>query len=132
MTEKIIDFIRFMENKVNPEQNIIEIDLIAEKGIKVNIPSSHILISSNSDNNIKIPIERKPVIFYADNERSLKSASKEGSHYKKVQSKKQCIEVTEEFEITEKNNDLNNQSLNKNNEKKKVKNISLQKNKKLF
>ena len=27
MTEKIIDFIRFMENKVNPEQNIIEIDL---------------------------------------------------------------------------------------------------------
>ena len=116
MTEKIIDFIRFMENKVNPEQNIVEIDLIAEKGIKVNIPSSHILISSNSDNNIKIPIERKPVIFYADNERSLKSASKEGSHYKKVKSKKQCTEVTEEFE---KNNDLNNQSLNKNNEKNK-------------
>lgn len=119
MTEKIIDLIRIMENKVNPEQNIIGIDLIAEKGIKVNIPSSHILNSSNPDNNIKIPIERKPVIFYADNERPLKSASKEESHYKKVQSKKQYIEVTEEFEKAEKNNDLNNQSLNKNNEKNK-------------
>ena len=93
--------------------------IIFKKGIKVNIPSSHILISSNPDHNFKLSNENKPVIFYADNERPLKSASKEGSHYKKIQSKKQCIEVTEEFEITEKNNDLNNQSLNKNNEKNK-------------
>jgi hypothetical protein len=120
MTEKLLDLIRIVENRVHPEQNTIGIDLTEEKGLKVVIPSSHILISSNPDINNRISNEQKPVIFYADNVRSINSTSKEGSHYKKVPRKKTVIEVTEEFEIAETINELNNnQNLNKNNEQKK-------------
>ena len=120
MAEKILDLIRIVENRVHPEQNTIGIDLTAEKGIKVVIPSSHILISNDPDNNKRMPNEKKPVIFYADNVRPINSESKEGSHYKKVPRKKAVIEVTEEFEIAEIINELNNnQNLNKNNEQKK-------------
>ena len=122
MAEKILDLIRLVENRIHPEQNTIGIELIAENGLKVHIPSSHILISSNPDHNFKISNENKPVIFYADNERPLKSASKEGSHFKKEQ-KSQVIKETEEFEIAEIDNELNkNQNLNKVNELKKYKN----------
>ena len=99
MAEKILDLIRVVENRIHPEQNTIGIDLIAENGLKVHIPSSHILISSNPDHNFKLSNENKPVIFYADNERPLKSASKEGSHFKKEQHRNQVIKVTEEFEM---------------------------------
>ena len=120
MAEKILDLIRVVENRIHPEQNTIGIDLIAENGLKVHIPSSHILISSNPDHNFKLSNENKPVIFYADNERPLKSASKEGSHFKKEQHRNQVIKVTEEFEIAEINNELDkNQNLNKINELKK-------------
>jgi hypothetical protein len=123
MAEKIFDLIRVVENRVHPEQNTIGIDLIEENGLlKVHIPSSHILISSNPDGNFKLPNVNKPIIFYADNERPLKSASKEGSHFKKEQKRNQVIKETEEFEIAELNNELNkNQNLNKINELKKYK-----------
>ena len=35
MTEKLLDLIRIVENRVHPEQNTIGIDLTEEKGLKL-------------------------------------------------------------------------------------------------